>query len=58
MEKKETFYNFKVSTDEANLIVGALGELPYSRSAGIIANLQEQYKSQYKEPEAEEVLQE
>lgn len=43
MEKK---YNFLFSEDEANTILGALGELPAKTSMPLIVNIQKQYKEQ------------
>jgi len=38
--------NFKLTQEEADLIVKSLGELPYRTSAQLIANLQLQYQAQ------------
>lgn len=43
MEKK---YEFLFSEDEANTILGALGELPAKTSMPLIINIQKQYKDQ------------
>ena len=43
MEKK---YEFLFSEDEANTILGALGELPAKTSMPLIINIQQQYKNQ------------
>lgn len=34
--------NFSLTVDEANLVVGVLGKLPYEQSAALIAKLQSQ----------------
>lgn len=45
--------NFSLTVDEANLIVGVLGKLPYEQSAGLIAKLQSQAAPQLAEQAAE-----
>jgi hypothetical protein len=50
MEEK---YTFLFTENEANTILGALGELPAKTSMAIIANIQKQYKEQTEKPEEE-----
>ena len=42
----ENKFHFILTEQEANLIVSALGEVPYKMSAKLISNLQMQYQEQ------------
>jgi len=44
----------ELTTEEANLIVGALAEQPYKFTATLIAKIQSQWQEQNKEPPEEE----
>lgn len=44
MENQQLTFVFTVN--EANTIVGALGELPFSKVAGVILNMQQQAQPQ------------
>lgn len=44
---------FKLSLEEANLIVQALGKLPYEVSASLISNISEQAKPQLQAKEVQ-----
>jgi hypothetical protein len=43
---------FTLSLDQANLVMAALGKLPYEASASVIALLQQQADPQVKEAQA------
>jgi len=47
----ENTFTFKLTSEEADLIVKALGELQYKTSTRLIANLQMQYGQQQKSSE-------
>lgn len=44
-------YKFEFTEEEANTILGALGELPAKNSMGLIVNIQKQYKEQTEKKE-------
>ena len=54
----ESTLDFKLTVDEANTILGALGNLPYVQVVNIITKLQTQAQEQFaaKEKKAEESL--
>jgi hypothetical protein len=50
MEQKFTFV---FTTDETNLVLTALGSMPYAQVAKLIGNMQTQAEEQLKKPETE-----
>ena len=44
-------FNLKLTIDELNLILGALGELPAKASMGLIMNIQKQAQQQGQQPQ-------
>jgi hypothetical protein len=53
MDEKDIFIKLEVSVTEANLIVGALSELPAKHSMALIQKLQMQAAPQLPAPEPE-----
>jgi len=50
--------NFRMTLDQTNLVLTALGQQPYVQVAGLIAQLREQAKTQLEQPDpGQQVLQ-
>jgi hypothetical protein len=46
-------FTFVFNTDETNLMLSALGNMPYAQVAKLIGNIQTQAEEQLKKPETE-----
>ena len=46
-------FTFVFTAEEANLLLSALGNMPYAQVAKLISNMQKQAEEQLKKPEAE-----